>query len=290
MIKLSAKITPEMVEPLEDFFCEALSPWSIVHPRPEDEVTLHGYFEGEAEGREAWQELQKSFADLPSDPVCETVRDEDWMESYKHHLRPWSYGRLQWIPEWERDTFEVPQDSAAVYLDSGLAFGTGSHETTRLCAQALVEYADEKGSDGSVVDAGCGSGILALSAVKLGFSDVHAFDNDPEAVRVTVENAEANDEADRMSIAESGIEDGMADRQCDLLLANIQANILSIYADELIGGVRPSGWLALSGILAHEADQVAEKFQAAASNIWNEKLNPVIRRDGEWSLVLFKRS
>ncbi|MBC2602373.1 50S ribosomal protein L11 methyltransferase [Puniceicoccus vermicola] len=290
MIKLSASILPDLVQPLEDFFCEALSPWSIVHPRPEDEVTLHGYFEDEEIGRDAWAELRQEFSDLPEDPTCETVRDEDWMESYKHHLRPWSYGRLQWVPEWERETFESPDDSAVVYLDSGLAFGTGSHETTRLCAQALVEFEKEKGSGGSVIDAGCGSGILALSAVKLGFADVHAFDNDPEAVRVTRENAEANSEEKGLSIVEAGIEEGMTDRTCDLLLANIQSNILNIYAEELVNGVRESGWLALSGILAHEAEKVAEVFQAAANKIWGEKLNPTIRRDGEWSLVLFQRA
>ncbi len=289
MIQLSAPIPDDLVEPLEDFFCETISPWTIVHPRPEDEITLHGYFDDEAEGREAWAKLRREFPGVPDSPACEPVRDEDWMESYKHHLKPWSYGRLQWVPEWERETLEVPGDAAVVYLDSGLAFGTGSHETTRLCAQALVEFADAKGTGGAVIDAGCGSGILALSAVKLGFQNVHAFDNDPEAVRVTRENAAANAVQSSLSVAEAGIEEGMANRDCDLLLANIQSNILILYAEELLAGVRPSGWLALSGILAHEADKVAEAFQSGALKVWSEAINPVIRRDGEWSLVLFER-
>lgn len=289
MIKVNATIPPALVEPLEDYFCEALSSWSIVHPRPEDEVTLNGYFESEEDGQAAWAELRNSFDELPLHPAIEVVRDEDWMESYKHHLRPWSYGRLQWIPEWERETFESPDNAAAVYLDSGLAFGTGSHETTRLCAQALVEFAEAAGTDASVIDAGCGSGILALSAVKLGFSPVHAFDNDPEAVRVTRENAEANRVPDSMTLAEAGIEDGLEGRSCDLLLANIQSNILTIYAAELTRAVSPKGWLALSGILEKEAAKVAEVFANAASENWGESNQPEIRRDGEWSLVLLKR-
>ena len=290
MIKLTARIVPDLVEPLEDFFCEAISPWSIVHPRPEDAVTLHGYFEDEEVGRKAWSELSDNFSTLPIDPVCEEVRDEDWMESYKHHLKPWSYGLLQWIPEWERDTFSAPDGSAVVYLDSGLAFGTGSHETTRLCAGALVEFHKEYGVGGSVIDAGCGSGILALSAVKLGFPSVHAFDNDPESVRVTAENAAANDIASDLSLAEAGIENGLQGRTCDLLLANIQSNILSLYADELTNSVRPSGWLALSGILSKEADSVAEIFTKAVGKNWNQDSRAEITSDGEWSLVLFRRN
>lgn len=289
MIKLSAIIPPDLVQPLEDYFCEGLSSWSIVHPRPEDHVTLHGYFEDEETGRIAWAELAEAFETLPAEPTCETVRDEDWMESYKHHLKPWAYGRLQWVPEWERNTFEVPEGSAVVYLDSGLAFGTGSHETTRLCAQALVEYVSRNGTEGNVIDAGCGSGILALSAVKLGFTQVFAYDNDPEAVRVTLENLEANEATDSLQVAEAGIEEGMTGRGCDLLLANIQSNVLNIYATDLVSGVNPRGWLALSGILTHEAEKVADAFKKAGSGIWGQEIDPEIRHDGEWSLVLFKR-
>jgi len=290
MIRLTATISPDIVQSLEDHFCETLSPWSIVHPRPEEEVTLHGYFDSEPDGQEAWEALRKDFPDLPAQPACETVRDEDWMESYKHHLHPWAYGRLQWVPEWERDSFEIPAGAVVVYLDSGLAFGTGSHETTRLCAQALVEFAQAHGTQGAVIDAGCGSGILALSAVKLGFPEVHAFDNDPEAVRVTAENARANDIQAELSLAEAGIEGGLSGRNCDLLLANIQANILTIYAEELLNGVRPGGWLALSGILHHEAEKVAGVFTQAGQKIWGDPCDVTIRRDGEWSLVLLKHT
>ena len=292
MIHLHSPIPPDLVEPLEEYFCETLSPWTIVHPRPEDEVTLNGYFDTETGGRAAWAELRDHFSELPGKPVCESVRDEDWMESYKLHLHPWSCGPLQWVPEWERETFPVPEGNTAVYLDSGLAFGTGSHETTRLCATALVEYLREHGPAASVIDAGCGSGILALSAVKLGFSPVHAFDNDPEAVRVTAENAVTNKiEGEEFNLAEAGIEDGLSGRTADLVLANIQSNILCLYADELCASVNPGGWLALSGILHHEAERVALAFADAAKKAWKDTGSPdpaEIRFDGDWALVLLR--
>ncbi len=291
MIRLHSPIPADLVGPLEDHFCETLSPWTIVHPRPEDEVTLHGYFETEADGRAAWSELRNHFPDVPDGPVRESVRDEDWMESYKLHLRPWSQGPLQWVPEWERGTFPVPEGSVAVYLDSGLAFGTGSHETTRLCATALVEYFLANGSGAPVIDAGCGSGILALSAVKLGFAPVHAFDNDPEAIRVTAENAAANGiGGGEFSLAESGIEDGLAGRGADLVLANIQSNILCLYAAELCAAVNPGGWLALSGILRREAGRVAGTFEQEMQKTGSPAgAGPAeIRYDGDWALVLLR--
>lgn len=289
MIRITATIDPDLVQPLEDHLCEEISRWTIVHPRPEDSVTLCGYFDDEENGRKAWDDLKTAFPALPADPAVGEVRDEDWMESYKHHLKPWAFGRLQWVPEWERDSFDVPADAAVVYLDSGLAFGTGSHETTRLCARALVRYADENGCRGRVIDAGCGSGVLALSAVRMGFANVYAFDNDPESVRVTLENAQANEVEDGFEVREAGIEDGLDGRTTDLLLANIQSNILNIYAAELLDAVAPKGWLALSGILAHEAEKVAETFSEAASRIWGHAEPPLIETDGEWSLVLFVR-
>lgn len=290
MIKISSSIDSQLVQPLEDFFCEDISHWTIIHPRPEDEITLTGYFDNEKEGLAAWEELRESFRGLPEIASVETVRDEDWMESYKHHLKPWSCGRLQWVPEWERDTFPVPEGSAVAYLDSGLAFGTGSHETTRLCARALVRYVDKFDTAKAVIDAGCGSGILALSAVKLGFTKVYAFDNDPEAIRVTLENAAANGVKGILETKEAGIEEGLAGRQADLLLANIQANILNIYSKELLSAVAPGGWLALSGILAHEAENVAQKFGETAADEWGSVENPTVETDGEWSLVLFLRN
>lgn len=286
MIEIRAEISSHEVDSLEDFFCEDLSPWSIVHPRPEDAIILSGFFDDETQALEAWEKLRIPFPDLNHAPEIIEVADEDWMESYKFHLKPWSIGPLHWIPEWERSNHQKNEGDAVLFLDSGLAFGTGSHETTRLCARSLVDYREAFGSKASVIDAGCGSGILALSAALLGFSPVYAFDNDPEAIRVSKENAKSNNLGETVSLVEAGIEEGLANRTCDLLLANIQANVLSIYAQELIQAVNPSGRLALSGILSKEAQDVESKFAQTIREAQRSATSKV-ETDGEWSLIVF---
>src|SRR5262249_19203508 len=155
-----------------------------------------------AAARTQWSELMSQLtaagvATLGA-PVERTLADADWRESYKAHFKPWQFGRLHWVPVWERETFKLPPGGAVLWLDPGLAFGTGNHETTRLCVERLVALAEERGTAGRVIDAGCGSGILALSAALLGYRDVVGFDNDPEAVRVSEENAALNGLAGRV--------------------------------------------------------------------------------------------
>ena len=134
-----------------------------------------GIFQGELEAESRWSELESA---LPAKPLGErAVRrlpDSDWKNSYRDHFRAWTFGRLHWVPVWERETFRLPAGHSVLWLDPGMAFGTGNHETTRLCIERLVEFEESVAGgrspvDVSVVDAGCGSGILALSASLLGF-------------------------------------------------------------------------------------------------------------------------
>jgi ribosomal protein L11 methyltransferase len=210
--------------------------------------------------------------------------EAEWRDSYKAHFRAWRFGRLHWVPEWERSTYRVPEGDAVLWLDPGLAFGTGNHETTRLCVERLVEHAAAVGIKGSVVDAGCGSGILALSAGKLGYGDVRGFDNDPEAIKVSLENASANGMESRVKFSVGDLITGLADIQADVVLANILANVLVQFAPELIRAVSPGGWLVLSGILQQESDQVLRAFRALAPS-WQH----ASRAMGDWSDVVLIR-
>jgi len=144
-----------------------------------------GLFPSEKEAHEAWAELVALCPTLVSTgPVFRPLAEQEWRDSYKAHFKAWRFGRLHWVPLWERNEFILPTGHEVLWLDPGLAFGTGNHETTRLCVERLVEYRESHSAhEGSVIDAGCGSGILALSAAKLGFQNVIGFDNDPEAVR-----------------------------------------------------------------------------------------------------------
>lgn len=216
-------------------------------------------------------------------PHWHVVEDKDWEREWMQHYHPIQCGERLWIcPSWL-----APPDPTAVnlLLDPGLAFGTGNHETTRLCVERLVARAESTSHRGRVVDAGCGSGILALSAVRLGWTDVSGFDNDPEAVRVSEENAALNDLAGavRFTVADlvSGLPDGT---QADVVLANIQADVLLRFIPQLVNAIAPGGLLVLSGILARENDQVRAAYSAAAPG-WRVEH----RIMGEWSDVALFR-
>jgi ribosomal protein L11 methyltransferase len=178
----------------------------------------------------------------------------------------------------------LPAGDEVLWLDPGMAFGTGNHETTRLVVERLIQFARENGVTGGVIDAGCGSGILALSAAKLGFPSVSAFDNDPEAVRVSGENARLNGLAGRVEFYLGDLITGLRDRQAALLLANIQANLLMDFARELCGAVRPRGRLVLSGILSAELEQVRSKFLEVTSGWPTES-----KIKGEWADLVLHR-
>jgi ribosomal protein L11 methyltransferase len=164
-----------------------------------------------------------------------------------------------------------------------MAFGTGNHETTRLCCERLALFAAARGDlPARVIDAGCGSGILALSAAKLGFKPIAGFDNDPEAIQVSEENAGLNGLGGQVEFYVGDLVTGLAGRSAELVLANIQADVLMRYARELLGAVAPAGTLVLSGILSQELETVRAKFAAAAPG-WSMDSRVM----GEWSdLVL----
>ena len=268
-----------------------LGNWSVLEDVIVKRAWLVGIFADEREAAKAWDGLTPLLAAAGVEPVGEVVRrsmgDADWRDSYKAHFHAWRFGRLHWVPVWERETFALPAGEAVLWLDPGLAFGTGNHETTRLCVERLVglaETGDRKPDGLRVVDAGCGSGILALSAALLGFRDVTGFDNDPEAVRVSEENAALNGLAGSVRFFVGDLVTGFVGGPADVLLANILANILIQYARELTAAVAPGGTLLLSGILAVEVGQVQAAFAAVAAD-WPQDS----RTMGEWSDVVLRR-
>lgn len=271
LFEFKAEIPPECVSEMEELIAlleeERLM---VLEDKPSARAWLAGYFETAAAGHAVWQRLTglTTTVPLPSEPAWRELADQDWRDSYKAHFHAWQFGRLHWVPVWERASYPIPPDAAVIWLDPGLAFGTGNHETTRLCCERLVAYALAQSPADlrtkQVLDAGCGSGILALSAARLGFVRVEGFDNDPEAVRVSLENAALNGLDGRVLFFTGDLVEGLAARQVDLLMANIQADVLMQFADRLVGAVAPGGQLVLSGILATEIEQVAAAFVRAA--------------------------
>jgi ribosomal protein L11 methyltransferase len=283
------EIARARIEALDDVLAEVGDVrWSTFEDVLAGRAWLIGVFPDEAAARAGWESLRANLPPaIAETPVWRELADVDWRESYKAHFKAWRCGRLHWIPEWERATRRGPRGDAAVYLDPGLAFGTGNHETTRLCCRRLVEYArgltPRARREWRVIDAGCGSGILAISAAKLGCRYVFAFDVDPEAVAIARENARRNQVGAIVRAATGGVEERLARRRADLVLANIQADVLLVHAATLLRTVTPGGWLVLSGILATELADVRRGFLTAAGQGW--RVSSRVR--GEWSdLVL----
>ncbi|HNX04872.1 MAG TPA: 50S ribosomal protein L11 methyltransferase [Opitutales bacterium] len=292
MIQLLAELKGREFAGFEERLMEMEIPsWTIREDRVHHLVDLIGYFDSEEEGIKSYNSIRGQFPNLPERPAISPVLDRDWKEAYKDHFRPWFIGNLHWVPLWLKGQYPLPRGSRAVFLDPGMAFGTGNHETTRLCAARLVELAQEWESglpERSVIDAGCGSGILAISAVKLGFGKVSGFDIDSEAVKVSQENAAANGVSAALTLRTCGLEEGLAHQTADLVVANILANVLSQNAAILLGSVNPGGRLVLSGIMAREVGDVKSIFESQARNLWGA-CDARSRIDGEWADVFISR-
>lgn len=258
----------------------------VLEDKPSGRAWLTGYFEARVQAQEAWKSLASVLEEdwLKGDADVRELPDADWKDSYKAHFKASSFGPLHWVPVWERETFRAPPGEKVLWLDPGMAFGTGNHETTRLVAERLVAFAGEKGTAVRVIDAGCGSGILALSAALLGFREVSGFDNDPEAIRVSEENATLNQLSGRVEFFVGDLTSGWKNAPAGLVLANIQADVLVRFTRELLGAVAPGGWLVLSGILERELADVRAAFAAAAPG-WRVDARVM----GEWSDLLLAR-
>ena len=292
-VELRARIPDEMADPLDDYFCETESAyWGIMQKEVTDPYEIFGIFPDEATADRELAALRAEFGDLPADFKLTEIVDTDWQNAYKEFVKPWSDRQLHWIPLWERDHITAPEGSAVVYLDAGMAFGTGSHETTRLCARRLLDYLEahpDAPASHEVIDAGCGSGVLALSASALGFRHVYGFDFDPEAITVCHSNSEENAHLAKPGFAVADLEKGFArGRQGDLVLANIQTDVLLPHSDPLVNGVKAGGTLALSGILIRELEPVRAHYAAQfAAQRPEAKLTIDSRTDGEWGDLLF---
>ena len=189
-----------------------------------------------------------------SDWRVEEIEDRPWERAWLEYFQPMRFGEKLWIVP---TGFPAPAepDAVCVTLDPGLAFGTGTHPTTALCLQWL-DSQDLRGK--SVIDYGCGSGILAVAAVLLGAEIVYAVDIDPQALTATRDNARKN-EVERHIVC--GYPGELEDPQADLLLANILANPLIELAETFAWHVRPGGSLALSGILHAQVDGVLRVYE-----------------------------
>jgi ribosomal protein L11 methyltransferase len=206
---------------------------------------------------------------------------KNWAESWKRHFRALRFGRALLIrPTWSRA--RINRDRAEVVLDPGLSFGTGQHPTTDFCVAQIVKGGRRPGR--SFLDVGTGSGILAICAAKLGYSGVVAIDNDPESVRVAVQNARRNRVLDRVRIYRGDVARLPLKPRAkfDLVCANLIANLLLEHRDRLLASVRPSGTLVLAGILTSEFARVRGVFETRGAELI------AVRTEKEWQSGAFR--
>ncbi len=227
-----------------------------------DDTIITGLFNGDEDMAEAEGILKAVFTNLSSDTLpeyrIEILENEDWTRKWIENFKPIQVGHKLWIcPSWH----DIPDPSGInLMLDPGLAFGTGTHPTTFLCLKWLDAMAatDNSLNNATVIDYGCGSGILGIAAHLLGAKDVVGVDNDPQALIATNDNAERNklpEDAVHVYLPEDTPE-----VQADILLANILAQPLHELRDNIAKLIKPEGKVVLSGILSHQADALQKHY------------------------------
>lgn len=267
-IQLIIPASAEQVEPLSDAL-EAAGAASVtlqdaadqplLEPAPGstpiwEQTRVIGLFSADRDPLRIIDQINTRLHEPVSDWKAEPLEDQNWVRSWMDHFQPMQFGRRLWIVP---GGYTPPDpDAVNILLDPGLAFGTGTHPTTRLCLEWLDEHPPARQD---VIDYGCGSGILAIAARKLGARHLWGVDNDPQALLATAENLRKN-----------GLQDGVSlhlpealPRQISvpLLLANILAGPLISLAPQLAPHVQPGGSIVLAGLLDTQMDDVIAAYQ-----------------------------
>jgi ribosomal protein L11 methyltransferase len=238
-----------------------------------DRSSVTALFNPEIDGSGSAEFIPELLASLKeagfklSPPQEKTVEEQDWVRLTQSQFAPIQIGKRIWVvPSWH----DAPSDPNAICLavDPGLAFGTGSHPTTHLC---LLWLEEQHLSNQSLLDYGCGSGILAIAAAKLGCNPVVGTDIDPQAMVAARSNAEINNTDIRFVLPTEDAPELAAERKYDIVMANILANPLQVLAPALVNKMKPGGQIVLSGVLARQAEEVIATYSEWLKlSVWRE--------------------
>lgn len=262
--------------------------WEYDVPPPE-KLVIRAYFPLNAQTPDVQQQLRDALRYMRmiqpvGEPAFATLSAENWADAWKQHYKPLRLGKRLYIhPSWINDIAAQPDD-VLIRLDPGMAFGTGTHPSTQLCLIATEELLAEH-SGVSVLDLGCGSGILSIAAVKLGASTVWALDTDPIAVEATEENAALNNTASNTTVTEGSLQTILeSGRQFELALVNILARVIMQMCTSGLGDVvQPGGVAVFGGIIHEQADDVEAALRGTG-------LEPYKRRPaGDWVVIEARR-
>lgn len=260
-IQINATVEEALAEPLSDAFM-AVGACSVTFEDAKDQSIFEpelgttpiwsltrvvGLFDAETDTQAVLTGLGDLITDIAADQYkIEALEDKDWVRAWMDQFKPMRFGERLWIvPSWH--TPPEP-DAVNLKLDPGMAFGTGTHPTTSLC----LTWLDQHPPTGlKVIDYGCGSGILALAAQKLGAASVKGTDIDPQAIQASQQNAERNSAVIDFALVAEFISEPV-----DLLIANILAGPLQTLAPEFTRLLKPHGTLVLSGLLTTQAEEL----------------------------------
>ena len=228
---------------------------------------------------EALRERSAGFVELGSlESTCREIDGDDWIDVWKKHFRPIHIGgRVVVCPEWI--AYEPAAGEVVIKLDSNMAFGTGEHETTSMCLELLQETMKE---GDTMIDVGCGSGILGIAGVKLGAKFAYLTDIDYVAVKSATHNAALNGVQDKVKVALSDLLE-KADVRGEIMTANITADILCRLAGSIPKNLKEGGTLILSGIIEPKLAQVIQTYEGLGLQKICQK------RKGEWFALAFKK-
>ena len=265
--------------------------WEIIDPKlldsmPED-VLVHAWFEPDDRFPPIFESIRNTLSRLSSVESglgslrleTRTVADEAWKDVWKKYYKPFHVSpHLVIKPTWE-EFIPGPGDKI-IEIDPGMAFGSGTHETTSMCLSLLEDVIT--GSE-SVIDVGTGSGILAIGAALFGAGNVLAIDIDPDAVRVAAENVKHNQVDNTVTVRQGNLLDHV-DAVCDICVANIISDVIIAFAAPLREHIRPGGLFICSGIVSSRAEEVCQALESAPYEI--------LRRvdKGEWTAFLARRN
>ena len=221
-----------------------------------------------------------SVLSIDADITTDGMNEEDWAESWKQYYKPIPLGKVTIVPAWEE--YEAKDGEVIIKMDPGMAFGTGTHETTRLVMKIMQ---DEIHGGERVLDVGTGSGILSICASKLGAKSCNAYDIDPVAVKIAKENAEA-DGCDNITVGVSDLLRGvdLSDGRYDFCVANIVADIIIRMMPDIADYLTDDAPLILSGIISMRADEVIESVKANGFEVVREE------RENDWLALMVKKA
>jgi len=237
-------------------------------------ITLNALFEEDTDRRGLSEALGELLPWLEPDHMqFRDVADEDWERAWMDQFKPMPFGRRLWIYPWN---IEPPEDddTVVVRLDPGLAFGSGTHPTTALCL-AWLDSLDLKGKN--IVDYGCGSGILAIAALKLGAASAVGVDNDPQALTASADNAERNEVDERLALF---LPEDLEAEPADVFIANILAGPLGELAPTFAAAAKPGAPFAISGILKGQEEELLARYAEWFDELRVDTLEDWVRISG----------